>query len=112
MGWAKGWSAADAYKLASFEPSTGIYAANIDNAMLYPNPASSYVRLAFSLESSDKLNIQIVDVTGKVVLTVASTTYASGMNNIDINTSTLKSGVYFVNMNSEKSFFTQRLVIE
>lgn len=107
------WTVADAYGLADFTINTSINNyANVSNAVVYPNPASEIVTVNFALENADNFSIKIVDVTGKVVSQVASSNYNSGLNNVNINIANLKAGVYFVNMNSNNTFFTERLIVE
>ncbi|MBI1185679.1 T9SS type A sorting domain-containing protein [bacterium] len=114
VAWANGWTGVEAYGIADFTSTSSVapVATNVKEVTLYPNPASNNVRLAFSLENNDQVQIQIVDLTGKVVMNLGSKNFTSGYNSLDINTSAITSGVYFINMVSDNTFATQRLVIE
>jgi hypothetical protein len=107
------WSAANAYGLADFTVNTSVEGkANVATATVFPNPATDNVTLSFALENNDNINIQVVDLTGKVVVELGSAEYTNGVNQVNINTANLNSGVYFINMTSANSNYTQRLIIE
>ena len=107
------WSAANAYGLADFTVNTSVEErANVATATVFPNPATDNVTLSFALENNDNINIQVVDLTGKVVVELGSAEYTNGVNQVNINTANLNSGVYFINMTSANSNYTQRLIIE
>jgi len=105
------WTAAQAYNLADFTPIS-IPAINVVDASVFPNPADLSARLTFGLESSDQINIQVIDVTGKVVIDLGTANYNTGINRVDFNTSELNGGVYFINLSSDGTRFTQRLIVE
>ncbi|MGB0431689.1 MAG: T9SS type A sorting domain-containing protein [Bacteroidia bacterium] len=110
--WAK-WTASAAYGLANFDINTTVEeTANVATATVFPNPAADNVTLSFALENNDNINIQVVDLTGKVVVELGSADYTNGINQVNINTTSLKAGVYFINMTSANSNYTQRLIIE
>ena len=79
----------------------------ITKASISPNPAQDMVKISLS---SDKLikNIQLFDVTGKLIL---------NQNNIDKNStnlyvSDLNSGLYFVSIKTNETMITKRLVVQ
>lgn len=107
--WAS-WAVAFDYNLAAY---VGINNnTNVIGAAVYPNPATSNTTLNFTLETKDQVSLQVLDITGKNVLDLGTKSYNSGVNQVNITTSELTSGVYFINLQSEKSFFTERLIIE
>jgi len=72
-----------------------------------PNPASNSININFSLNNSSKVEIEVYDVTGKVVKTVkGETNYAAGKNAIAVDLSNLESGsyIYSVNANGTRIF--------
>lgn len=85
---------------------------NVAAADVYPNPANEMTNLVFNLETADNINIQVMDVTGKVVLDLGAATYNTGINRVNIETSTLKGGIYFINLSSDDTRYTQRLIVE
>ena len=76
----------------------------------YPNPVNSQLSLEFSLPVSGNVLIEIIDISGKVVGTIAHEFYGSGVSSLRYDTSYLKSGVYFCRLNSGKLVRTFKLV--
>ncbi len=78
---------------------------------LYPNPSKDNATLVFNSASSDKMNINITNMMGKVVFTqVLNAT--KGENKIQLNTSNLPAGNYLINvaeMNTE-NFATTKFI--
>ena len=74
---------------------------------LYPNPASDELFIGINLEN-EELNIQIIDVTGKVV----TNEYLRTKEFIGRLNLSLKDGIYFVNLtNKNKETIVKKLVI-
>ena len=73
----------------------------IDNKIeIYPNPTSTYLKV-----ESKKLKVEkivITDVYGRVV------TNLTGLSNIDV--SNLKSGIYFISIETDKNIFVKKFV--
>jgi len=69
-----------------------------------PNPATESVKL-FMANTTDEVNISILDITGKTMKEVRE----SG-ETISLNTSDLPQGSYFIRINDGEASFTRRLV--
>ena len=75
---------------------------SINNTLLselevYPNPSEGELNVHFSIPSDENVSLQIQDVTGKLIQ--AQVVKAkTGSNLVLLDTSTLTSGVYFVNI--------------
>jgi hypothetical protein len=63
---------------------------------LFPNPTKDEAVLSILSEKSQNATISIIDITGKMVSTTIEKDLASGENQINLNTSELKNGIYFV----------------
>ena len=76
--------------------------ANIASAGLYPNPANENTNLYFSLEKAANIEINITDMLGRNIKTIANKQYPAGFNiiPIDISQMQLDKGIYFVRINS------------
>lgn len=81
------------------------------NVTVYPNPASENVNIEFTLTQSADVTVNIIDITGRVLKSNATTNYSNGLNRIQIETADLTNGLYFVQVISNKGSKTSRLLI-
>jgi hypothetical protein len=72
---------------------------NSNNIVIYPNPAGNYITI--ESENSDLLNIEILDITGKGLITLKN-------SNKIIDISWLKSGIYFIRINEKTLKFVKQ----
>lgn len=63
---------------------------------LFPNPAKDEAVLFISLDKQVRVSVKIFDVLGKQVVPGIEKELANGENQVTLNTSELKNGVYFV----------------
>jgi hypothetical protein len=90
--------------------SIGINAVTKGSLSLFaasPNPASNSININFSVEKPSKVEIEIYDVTGKIVKSIKnSDTFATGKNAISVDLSNLEAGsyLYSINANGTKMF--------
>jgi hypothetical protein len=82
---------------------------NSNTLSIMPNPVVNNMTVAFTTENAEA-NITIKNVQGQVVKTVIENTVA-GANSIEVNTTDLSAGVYFLSISSETNVSTQRFVI-
>jgi len=75
------------------------------------NPATAQTSISFNLKEEAKVSISIVDVTGKSVYANELGSIANGAHKVNVNTDTLSNGVYMVNVTSNGSVSTQKLVV-
>jgi len=68
-----------------------------DALSVYPNPARSTLSFSFSEDADGVINIQILDVYGKVVKWERSSTQ-HGLNNLSTNVEQLAPGVYYLQL--------------
>jgi len=85
----------------------------ITTANVYPNPVNinGTTSVTFSIKSSTAISIDIYNVMGQRVKSVASKMYDAGESIVDINLAGLNSGIYFVNLTSNGSVITKKLTI-
>jgi hypothetical protein len=67
---------------------------------IYPNPATGIANLQFELGKSENVTIDIYNVVGQKVSTVANDAYAAGKHNVSFSVENLNSGVYFYTINA------------
>jgi hypothetical protein len=84
---------------------------NLTGAAIYPNPAGNVANIVFNLQNDTKVNVEISDVTGRIVSVVPEAAFAAGAQHITVNTTDLAPGVYNVKVNTESGSLTQRLTI-
>lgn len=78
---------------------------------VYPNPANEQVNLTINMVQSNSVSITLFNTIGQAVL-VENRELASGNNLVQLNTSSLPAGVYFVNVTAAGSTTTSKIVIE
>lgn len=72
----------------------------IENVAVYPNPASTEANVRVAMKQVADVTVSVLDLSGKEVVENNTLTLEEGVNNIMINTSTLPSGMYYVNLKS------------
>jgi PKD repeat protein len=78
---------------------------------VYPNPATSNVNVDFTLTRSADVNVNIYDITGRMVKQAASGNFRAGSNTVNFDMSDMNNGFYFVNISSPAGSKTVRLMI-
>jgi hypothetical protein len=76
-----------------------------------PNPVSSVATIDLRLPENAQLNIQVRDLTGRVVATVVDGAYAKGRHNFYWDASSAAAGVYVVHVEGESTHMTQKIVV-
>jgi len=75
---------------------------NLSQLSLFPNPASQNVFLNYEAKHESEVSIHIFHVTGKEMQNI-QTQMLTGKNNLKLNTETLESGIYFIEIANENS---------
>lgn len=81
-------------------------------ANVYPNPTSGLVNVDFTLNSSSDVSLEVIDVTGKVIYTNNAGVLANGSNSLSIDVNSFQSGVYYVNVLTNGTKVTRKLIKE
>lgn len=79
----------------------GVDENDVDNIAVYPNPARDYIIVGANNDSPVQY-IDIYDVTGKLMISSIET---------EINVSTLESGMYYVNILTDKGLVTKKISV-
>lgn len=77
---------------------------------VYPNPIRNQSKINYNLKENSDVTISLIDINGKLVKVLADENQKAGSYSLQINND-LKSGVYFVKMNTGKAQFTERIVV-
>lgn len=81
----------------NFENTLGVN--ELDNTIalnVYPNPAKDQVNVSFALNNGSDVQVEVIDITGKVVAAVNNSNLTAGSQNISVNTSDFAAGSYTV----------------
>ncbi len=81
---------------------------------LYPNPNEGLFTLEFNVTGNDKVSAEIVDMMGKSTPIEFSEGISSGWNTTTIDTRkyNLKTGIYFLKLESGDQVYSKRLMIQ
>jgi hypothetical protein len=80
--------------------------------VVYPNPATKNTNVSFTLVSDNKVAVSVYDVLGHMVSTTANeTSFEKGNHSININTSNLSAGIYYISLEVNGSKETKKLII-
>ena len=79
---------------------------------IYPNPAEDQANIEIYLLKSDKINMQVLDMVGKVVDVYDYAKKPSGKQICTIDTGRLSKGVYMVRIQVGSAVLSRRLVVD
>ena len=85
-------------------------ASQVNFAKVYPNPAVELTNVQFNLLEASHVTIEVVNAVGQIVYT-NNLGEINGLQNIEISTSDLQSGMYLVNINVNGNILTERISI-
>jgi PKD repeat protein len=97
--------------ITAFSVNVKEVSTTINHISLFPNPTSGIVNVNFNTSKSEAVTIFITDISGRIVKSIPTTTYNSGMNNVIMDASDLNNGLYFVSIRSTNFNKTTRLLI-
>ena len=79
--------------------------------MVYPNPASDRVSIGFHNDAPQRITIDLLDLSGRVVEQIETRNMAAGIQTIDWNSSHIGAGTYLVRVQGEHYNTTHPLII-
>ncbi|MDZ4668210.1 MAG: PKD domain-containing protein [bacterium] len=85
--------------------------ATFANYQVYPNPTSESTFVSFDLIKSNEVSVQVLDITGKLVMQTEVSQLNAGLNKIELPTAQLPQGMYFVMLHTAESTISTRLVV-
>ena len=100
------------YVYREAEQSGIVKVSNVSALQLYPNPAHDQATLSLSSSKDMKMQIAVMDMQGKVVLSIVDHQANAGMNMIQLPLSGLAHGVYMVQVKSEAGVEVRKLNIQ
>ncbi len=78
---------------------------------VYPNPSSDKFMVSLDLLKSNNVSLEVIDITGKQILSSMNHSLSSGLNQFEINTSEMKAGIYFLQISTPETSTSVRLVV-
>jgi len=77
----------------------------------YPNPVRNHTDISYDLATGADVDIEITDMTGRIVMTINEGNKPAGKHNASINTENLESGIYFYTLTAGNYSETKRMVV-
>lgn len=84
----------------------------VNSISLFPNPSNENAKMNFTLAENSAVTMKVYDMTGQLVETVLSEEMTAGDHAVNVETSSLPSGVYFITLVSGESSVTRRLTVQ
>jgi hypothetical protein len=97
-------------------PTAGVIAYSKGDLNLYaasPNPANSSININFTLKNASKVDIEVVDISGKIVKTIKGTeTFSTGAKHaVAIDVTSLEAGTYFYSISANDTKLFSKFVV-
>lgn len=89
----------------------GMEEPGVSIAGIYPNPAKGKALVRFNAKSTAPTSATVVNLVGQVVKNIDFGVATAGNNEFNLDLTSLKPGVYFVNITNGKVSATERLVV-
>ena len=77
----------------------------------FPNPYNSSTTIPFQLPKESKINIDLYNVLGEKIQTIANGLYPRGNHSITFSSDKLSSGIYLYKLQTETHSLTKKLII-
>jgi hypothetical protein len=84
---------------------------NLTLLAAFPNPATNDITINFGLNQSSKVEIEVYDVTGKIVSAVKLDNLEAGNHSSKLNTANLNAGVYMYSVKSDNAKMFSKFTI-
>jgi len=79
---------------------------------LSPNPAIDVVNIHLNAPLEENFDVQVMDLSGKIVLTEHLNSLPGGRIGSTLNVANLEAGLYMITLSNDKGFLTQKLVVK
>jgi hypothetical protein len=76
---------------------------------MYPNPTHDQIMVDFSDNGSKNLRVNLVSITGEIVFTETLNSFSGKYKQL-IDMQNLSSGIYFINIHTDRDTITRKVV--
>lgn len=76
-----------------------------------PNPNTGVATIKFELPSAMSIEMDIVNLYGQQVGTIATGNFNAGQHEVSVNSSELAPGVYFYNLRTSNKVYTKKMIV-
>lgn len=83
----------------------------VSNIVAYPNPSSENISVELNAQNPSHINLQLVDITGKLVYEINSGVIQGNYKHT-INTTTIAKGIYFLKVTANNATEVKKIVIQ
>ena len=77
---------------------------------IHPNPFTSVAQISYTLEQGSFIDLALIDLTGRKVVSIASENQAAGYHIYDVHGDGLRNGIYFIRMITETAASVSRIM--
>jgi len=105
-----GWSATQTVTTVSLKTVDGLLQPPLFG--IYPNPFASSTIIAFTMEESQNVTIELFDMAGRKVETLLDENVAAGSHEVNLERRQLPAGMYVLKMKTPSSVATQSIIIQ
>ncbi len=78
---------------------------------IFPNPFENFTNVNFTMESNDNVELNIYDITGKIVYSSEPGVLNTGSHSIKVDARNLRSGIYFVSLKIGDNLLTKKISV-
>ena len=78
---------------------------------IYPNPCDRLLNVEYELQHSSSVYFEVVDNAGEKVITTGEKTLQAGSYKLELNTSAIPNGVYYLTMSKSGVKTTRSFVV-
>jgi flagellar hook assembly protein FlgD len=96
----------------NFDPVVSLTETSAEVAIsnVYPNPSTGETSIDYTLANAGVVNLNVTDLTGKVIYTINEGTVAEGTHAVSFDAANFANGVYYVTLTAGESVVTQKFI--
>lgn len=103
------WSVKQFFATKSLKPAGEIAVTALE---VYPNPFTSTTTIAFSLSNASNIKIDLTDLSGRKIKTIAEGNFEEGNLQLTLRKENLTAGIYFLQLTSDQGASIEKIIIQ